>query len=94
MKDCGSVLIDGIEDRKKKKKKNRNLLTAHVRKSVYRIILICFVLSETQGKKVPVLMITVAILLVFELSVCVCMNTLVLGTCGAKGWFCRKKRRP
>ena len=55
MKDCGSVLVDGVEDHKKKRKKNRNLITAHVRKSVYRTTLIWLVLFETQGKKVPVL---------------------------------------
>ena len=60
MKDCGSVLVEGVEDDKKnkRKKKNRNLITAHVRMSVYRITLICLVLSENQGKKVPVLKIS------------------------------------
>ena len=59
MKDCGSMLAEGVEGHKKnKRKKPRNLITAHVRMSVYRITLICLVLSENQGKKVPVLKIS------------------------------------
>ena len=60
MKDRGSVLVEGVEDNNKKlnKKINRNLITVHVRMSVCRITLNCLVLSETQGKKVPVLKIS------------------------------------